>query len=717
MKKIALIGNQNSGKTTLFNALTGSNQYVGNWPGVTVEKKEGQLKGHKDIIITDLPGIYSLSTYTLEERISRSYIFDEKPDAIINLVDGSNLERNLFLTTQLLELGIPMVIAFNFNDIVEKNDDKIDFEKMSSELHSKVIPISAIKKTGIDEIIAEAVNAVNNNTAPEPIHPFSGSVEHCLAHIEEAVLHDLPRGKQRWFSIKLFERDETVQEKLNLSQETIDHIEKDIEACEKEYGDDVKSIITTERFNYISSLLPKIYIKRHKVELTVSDKIDRVVTNKWAALPIFAVVIFLIYYISVTTVGSLLTDWVNDTLFGTWIIPGLNGLLEGWGTAPWLQGLIVDGIVSGVGAVLGFVPQMMVLFLLLSILEECGYMARIAFILDRIFRHFGLSGKSFIPMLIGTGCGVPAVMAARTIENDADRRMTVMTTTFMPCSAKLPIIALISGAFFPGSAWVAPSAYFLGIASIIISGIILKKTKPFQTNPSPFVLELPAYHRPSCVAVLKTTWDRSFAFIKRATTIIMLSTIIVWFLSSFGWMDGHFTMLDSEFQDLSMLAYIGKWVAWIFSPLGWGYWREAVASFTGLIAKENLVGTLGVLYGFGEVAEDGAELWSSLSSAFPSYAGYSFLAFNLLCAPCFAAMGAIKREMNSGKWTAFAIAYQCLYAWVIALIINQLGRLFSAGIFTGWTAVAFILILGIIYMMVRPDQIIRRKKTTLKQNA
>lgn len=715
MKKIALIGNQNSGKTTLFNALTGSNQYVGNWPGVTVEKKEGQLKGHKDIIITDLPGIYSLSTYTLEERISRSYIFDEKPDAIINLVDGSNLERNLFLTTQLLELGIPMVIAFNFNDIVEKNDDKIDFDKMSQELHSKVIPISAIKKTGIDEIIAEAVNAVNNNTAPEPIHPFSGSVEHCLAHIEEAVLHDLPRGKQRWFSVKLFERDETVQKKLNLSQETIDHIEKDIEACEKEYGDDVKSIITTERFNYISSLLPKIYIKRHKVELTVSDKIDRVVTNKWAALPIFAAVIFLIYYISVTTVGSLLTDWVNDTLFGTWIIPGLNSLLEGWGTAPWLQGLIVDGIVSGVGAVLGFVPQMMVLFLLLSILEECGYMARIAFILDRIFRHFGLSGKSFIPMLIGTGCGVPAVMAARTIENDADRRMTVMTTTFMPCSAKLPIIALISGAFFPGSAWVAPSAYFLGIASIIISGIMLKKTKPFQTNPSPFVLELPAYHRPSCVAVLKTTWDRSFAFIKRATTIIMLSTIIVWFLSSFGWMDGHFTMLDSEFQDLSMLAYIGKGVAWIFSPLGWGYWREAVASFTGLIAKENLVGTLGVLYGFGEVAEDGAELWSSLSTAFPSYAGYSFLAFNLLCAPCFAAMGAIKREMNSGKWTAFAIAYQCIYAWIIALIINQLGRLFSTGTFTGWTAVAFVLILGIIYMMVRPDQIIKNKKTAVKQ--
>ena len=714
MKKIALIGNQNSGKTTLFNALTGSNQYVGNWPGVTVEKKEGQLKGHKDIIITDLPGIYSLSTYTLEERISRSYIFDEKPDAIINLVDGSNLERNLFLTTQLLELGIPMVIAFNFNDIVEKNDDKIDFEKMSAELHSKVIPISAIKKTGIDEIIAEAVNAVNNNTAPEPIHPFSGSVEHCLAHIEEAVLHDLPRGKQRWFSVKLFERDETVQKKLNLSQETIDHIEKDIEACEKEYGDDVKSIITTERFNYISSLLPKIYIKRHKVELTVSDKIDRVVTNKWAALPIFAAVIFLIYYISVTTVGSLLTDWVNDTLFGTWIIPGLNSLLEGWGTAPWLQGLIVDGIVSGVGAVLGFVPQMMVLFLLLSILEECGYMARIAFILDRIFRHFGLSGKSFIPMLIGTGCGVPAVLAARTIENDADRRMTVMTTTFMPCSAKLPIIALISGAFFPGSAWVAPSAYFLGIASIIISGIMLKKTKPFATNPSPFVLELPAYHRPSCVAVLKTTWDRSFAFIKRATTIIMLSTIIVWFLSSFGWMDGHFTMLDSEFQDLSMLAYIGKGVAWIFSPLGWGYWREAVASFTGLIAKENLVGTLGVLYGFGEVAEDGVELWSSLANAFPSYAGYSFLAFNLLCAPCFAAMGAIKREMNSPKWTAFAITYQCVYAWVIALIINQLGRLFSTGVFTGWTAVAFILILGIIYMMVRPDEIIRRKRANLE---
>lgn len=701
MKKIALIGNQNSGKTTLFNALTGSNQYVGNWPGVTVEKKEGHLKGHKDIIITDLPGIYSLSTYTLEERISRSYIFDENPDAIINLIDGSNLERNLFLTTQLLELGIPMVIAFNFNDIVEKNNDKVDFDKMSAELHSKVIPISAIKKTGIDEIIAEAVKAVENNVAPEPIHPFSGSVEHCLAHIEEAVLHDLPRGKQRWFSVKLFERDETVQKQLNLSPETIAHIESDIKACENEYGDDVKSIVTTERFNYISSLLPKIYIKKHKVELTTSDKIDRIVTNKWAALPIFAIVIFLIYYISVTTVGSLLTDWVNDTLFGTWIIPGLNSLLEGR-TFPWLQGLIVDGIVSGVGAVLGFVPQMMVLFLLLSILEECGYMARIAFILDRIFRHFGLSGKSFIPMLIGTGCGVPAVMAARTIENDADRRMTVMTTTFMPCSAKLPIIALISGAFFRGSAWVAPSAYFLGIASIIISGIMLKKTRPFQTNPSPFVLELPAYHRPSCIAVLKTTWDRSFAFIKRATTIIMLSTIIVWFLSSFGWMEGHFTMLDSEFQDLSMLAYVGRAISWLFAPLGWGMWREAVASFTGLIAKENLVGTLGVLYGFGEVAEDGAELWSSLGAAFNPIQGYSFLAFNLLCAPCFAAMGAIKREMNSPKWTAAAITYQCVYAWCISCIIYNLGMLFAHGVFTVWTVLAFVILAFIIFMLVKP---------------
>ena len=702
MKKIALIGNQNSGKTTMFNALTGSNQYVGNWPGVTVEKKEGRLKGHNDVILTDLPGIYSLSTYTIEEKVSRSYLFDEKPDGIINLVDGSNLERNLLLTTQLLEIGIPMVIAFNFNDIVERRGEMLDFDRLEHELHCKIVPVSALKKTGIEEVVNEIVDAIDKNASPEPIHPFSGSVEHALAHIEEAVLHNLPRNKQRWYSVKLFERDESVRQSLNLDDKTIAHIDEDIKYCEKEVGDDAKSIITTERFNFISALLDKVYIKKQKVKLTTSDKIDRVVTNKWAALPIFAVIIFLIYYISVTTVGTLLTDWVNDTLFGTWIIPGLNGVLENSGCATWLQGLIVDGIVSGVGAVLGFVPQMMVLFLLLSILEECGYMARIAFILDRVFRHFGLSGKSFIPMLIGTGCGVPGVMAARPIENERDRRMTVMTTTFMPCSAKLPIIALIAGAFFRGSAWVAPSAYFVGIASVIISGIMLKKTKPFQTTPSPFVLELPNYHIPSVFAILKTTWDRTFAFIKRATTLIMLSTIIVWFLSSFGWLDGSFQMLESENQNVSLLAYVGRGISWLFSPLGWGEWRAAVASFTGLLAKENLVGTLGVLYGFGEVAEDGAEMWGALASSFPPVAGYSFLLFNLLCAPCFAAMGAIKREMNSPKWTAFAITYQCVYAWVISLIVYQIGSLFITGRFGFWTVVAFLLVGGILFQLFRP---------------
>ena len=707
MKKIALIGNQNSGKTTTFNALTGSNQYVGNWPGVTVEKKEGRIKGHSDVILTDLPGIYSLSTYTIEEKVSRSYLFDEKPDGIINLVDGSNLERNLFLTTQLLELGIPMVIAFNFNDIVERRGEKIDFEKLSRELHCNIVPVSALKKTGINEVVDEILSAIDKHNAPEPIHPFSGSVEHALAHIEEAVLHNLARNKQRWYSVKLFERDEDVRQLLNLDEKTIAHIDEDIVACEKEVGDDARSIITTERFNFISALLDRVYVKKLKVKLTPSDKIDRVVTNKWAALPIFALIIFLLYYISITTVGTLLTDWVNDTLFGEWIIPGAAGALESVGCASWLQGLLVDGIISGVGAVLGFVPQMMVLFLLLSILEECGYMSRIAFILDRVFRHFGLSGKSFIPMLIGTGCGVPGIMAARPIENESDRRMTVMTTTFMPCSAKLPIIALIAGSFFGGSAWVASSAYFIGIASVIISGIMLKKTKPFQSTPSPFVLELPNYHVPTCFAVLKTTWDRTFSFIKRATTLIMLSTIIVWFLSSFGWLDGSFTMLESEEQNVSILAYIGRAIAWLFSPLGWGEWRAAVASFTGLLAKENLVSTLGVLYGFGEVAEDGAEMWGALANAMPPVAGFSFLVFNLLCAPCFAAMGAIKREMNSPKWTAFAIAYQCVYAWVISLIIYQIGRLFIYGQFGFWTVIAFLFVAAIIFQLVRPNKYLK----------
>lgn len=700
--KIALIGNQNSGKTTMFNALTGSNQYVGNWPGVTVEKKEGRIKGHSDVILTDLPGIYSLSTYTTEEKVSRGYIFNEKPDGIINLVDGSNLERNLFLTTQLLELGIPMVIAFNFNDIVEKHGDLIDFAALEKALHVKVIQVSALKKMGVDKVADTIIDAIKNGERPEPLHPFSGTVEHALAHIEEAVLHSLDRSKQRWFSVKLFERDKETRDALKISPDMMLHIEEDIKAAENEAGDDAKSIITTERFNYISSLLKKVYIKKNTPKLTTSDKIDRIVTNKWLALPIFASVIFIVYYISVTTVGSLLTDFVNDTVFGEWIIPSVTAFLESKGVVMWLQSLITDGIISGVGAVLGFVPQMMVLFLLLAILEECGYMARIAFILDRIFRHFGLSGKSFIPMLIGTGCGVPGIMAARPIENESDRRMTIMTTTFMPCSAKLPIIALIAGAFFSESSLVAPSAYFLGIASVIISGIMLKKTSPFRSLPSPFVLELPNYHLPSAYAVIKSTWDRSWSFIKRAGSVILLSTIAVWFLSSFGFVNGNFVMLEEAQRNVSILSYIGKALSWIFIPLGWGEWRMAVSSFLGLIAKENLVSSLGVLYGFAQVQENGAEMWSTLTSAFTPVQGYSFLAFNLLCAPCFAAIGAIKREMNSPKWTAAAIGYQCLYAWCVACIINNIGQLITGGVFTVWTILAFIIIAIMVFMLVRP---------------
>lgn len=702
MTRIALIGNQNSGKTTLFNCLTGLNQYVGNWPGVTVEKKEGYLKSNKDVMITDLPGIYSLSPYSTEEIVARKYLFENRPDGIINLVDASNLERNLFLTTQLLELGIPMVIALNMYDIIEKRNEVIDLDKLSNALNCKVIPISALKNTGIDDVVKEVLHWIELDNPPIPPHPFSGPVEHALAHIEEAVLHDMPKHLQRMYSVRLFQREEEIQKILGIKKDVLDHIEEDIAACEKENDDDARSIITTDRFNYISKLMDKIYIKKRKVELTTSDKIDKFVTNKWLALPIFALVIFLVYYISVTTVGSILTDFVNDTLFGAWILPAAASFFEGLGTAPWLSGLIVDGIISGVGAVLGFVPQMMVLFLLLGILEECGYMSRIAFILDRIFRYFGLSGKSFIPMLISAGCAVPGIMGARTIENERDKRMTVITTIFMPCSAKLPIVALIAGAFFPDSAFIAPSAYFIGIASVIISGIMLKKTKPFQTNPSPFVLELPSYHMPSAVSILKSMWDKSFAFIKKATTIILLSTIVIWFLSSFGWINGSFGMLEFEQQNHSILAYIGHGIAWIFSPLGWGEWRTAVASFTGLVAKENLVSTLGVLYGFAEVAEDGAEMWTKLSSTFPPIAGFSFLVFNLLCAPCFAAMGAIRREMNSPKWTAFALLYQTTFAWVISLIIYQLGMLFSSGAFGFWTIVAILLTGLMIFQLVRP---------------
>ena len=700
--KIALIGNQNSGKTTMFNALTGSNQYVGNWPGVTVEKKEGRIKGHNDVILTDLPGIYSLSAYSTEEKVSRQYIFNEKPDGIINLVDGSNLERNLFLTTQLLELGIPMVIAFNFNDIVEKHGDLIDFAKLEKALHVKVIQVSALKKVGVEKVADTIIDAIKNGERPEPLHPFSGTVEHALAHIEEAVLHSLDRSKQRWFSVKLFERDKETIESLNVSPETLSHIEEDIKAAENEAGDDSKSIITTERFNYISSLLKSVYIKRNAPKLTTSDKIDRIVTNKWLALPIFAAVIFIVYYISITTIGTFLTDFVNDTVFGEWIIPNVSSFLENRGVAAWLQSLITDGIIAGVGAVLGFVPQMMTLFLLLSVLEECGYMARIAFILDRIFRHFGLSGKSFIPMLIGTGCGVPGIMAARPIENESDRRMTIMTTTFMPCSAKLPIIALIAGSFFSESSFVAPSAYFLGIASVIISGIMLKKTSMFRTMPSPFVLELPNYHLPSAYAIIKTTWDRTWSFIKRAGSVILLSTIAVWLLSSFGVVNGSFRMLTEAEREMSILSYIGRAISWLFIPLGWGEWRMGVATFLGLIAKENIVSSLGVLYGFAEIAENGEEMWRTLKDAFTPIQGYSFLAFNLLCAPCVAAIGAIKREMNSPKWTLGAIGYQCLFAWCVACIINNMGALITSGTFTVWTALSFAIIALMIFMLVRP---------------
>ena len=700
--KIALIGNQNSGKTTTFNALTGSNQYVGNWPGVTVEKKEGRIKGHNDVILTDLPGIYSLSAYSTEEKVSRQYIFNEKPDGIINLVDGSNLERNLFLTTQLLELGIPMVIAFNFNDIVEKHGDLIDFAKLEKALHVKVIQVSALKKVGVEKVADTIIDAIKNGERPEPLHPFSGTVEHALAHIEEAVLHSLDRSKQRWFSVKLFERDAETIESLNISPETLSHIEEDIKAAENEAGDDSKSIITTERFNYISSLLKSVYIKRNAPKLTTSDKIDRIVTNKWLALPIFAAVIFIVYYISISTIGTFLTDFVNDTLFGEWIIPNVSSFLENRGVTAWLQSLITDGIIAGVGAVLGFVPQMMTLFLLLSVLEECGYMSRIAFILDRIFRHFGLSGKSFIPMLIGTGCGVPGIMAARPIENESDRRMTIMTTTFMPCSAKLPVIALIAGSFFSESSFVAPSAYFLGIASVIISGIMLKKTSMFRTMPSPFVLELSNYHLPSAYAIIKTTWDRTWSFIKRAGSVILLSTIAVWLLSSFGVVNGSFRMLTEAEREMSILSYIGRAISWLFIPLGWGEWRMGVANFLGLIAKENIVSSLGVLYGFAEIAENGEEMWRTLKAAFTPIQGYSFLAFNLLCAPCVAAIGAIKREMNSPKWTLGAIGYQCLYAWCIACIINNMGALITSGTFTGWTVLSFAIIALMIFMLVRP---------------
>ena len=784
--KIALAGNPNCGKTTLFNALTGSNQFVGNWPGVTVEKKEGKLKKHDDVIIMDLPGIYSLSPYTLEEVVARNYLITERPDAILNIIDGTNLERNLYLTTQLTELGIPVVIAINMMDVVRKNGDKINTAELSRELGCEIIEISALKGTGIMEAAEAAVKAAKS-TKTVPMHTFSGPVEHAIAHIEEAVVHDKPEEQQRWFAIKVFERDDKVLEQLKIPADVMAHVEQDIKAAEKELDDDAESIITNERYVYIAELIKNCYKKKNKGGLSTSDKIDKVVTNRWLGLPIFAVVMFLVYYISMVTVGSAATDWANDGLFGdgwhllgigsaaysedadayaeastivdgyeayveengeptngeftyevedeetlavseetatvadyekaqatidemgeepdpanygVWVpgVPVLIGnALEAAGAADWLSGLILDGIVAGVGAVLGFVPQMLVLFLLLAFLEACGYMARIAFVLDRIFRKFGLSGKSFIPMLIGTGCGIPGVMASRTIENERDRRMTIMTTTFIPCGAKVPFIAMIAGALFGGSAWVSTSAYFIGMAAIICSGIMLKKTKMFSGEPAPFVMELPAYHWPTLGNVLRSMWERGWSFIKKAGTIILLSTIFVWFTTYFGWVDGAFRMLDESEIDYSILGHIGSAIAWIFAPLGWGNWQAVVASITGLVAKENIVGTMGILYGGGD-----GSVYQAIGNAFNGITGYSFLVFNLLCAPCFAAIGAIKREMNNAKWTWFAIGYQCGFAYIVALMINQFGGLFTGNV-NVLGLIAAVLCLGfIVYMLVKP---------------
>lgn len=678
--RIALAGNPNSGKTTLFNALTGSNQYVGNWPGVTVEKKEGKLKNHDNVKVIDLPGIYSLSPYTLEEVVARDYLVEERPNVILNIVDGSNLERNLYLTTQLVELGIPVVLAINMMDVVKKNGDKINTSELERQLGVKVCEISALKNIGVMEAAQVAIDTATKGEKLIPSHSFSGVVEHAIAHIEEAALHNMSEEVQRWYAIKIFERDKKVIEKLNIDSEILSHMEIDIVKAEKEADDDAESIITNERYIYINSLIKSCYKKKQRGE-SKSDKIDKVVTNRLLALPIFAVVMFLVYYVSISTIGTGMTDWVNDSLFGDeWSLFGLalpgipvfvTQFLEAIGCADWLIGLIVEGIIGGVGAVLGFLPQMLVLFLFLAFLEGCGYMARVAFIMDRIFRRFGLSGKSFIPMLIGTGCGVPAIMASRTIENVRDRRLTIMTTTFIPCSAKLPIIALIAGAVFGGAWWVAPVAYFIGIGAIIVSGVILKKTKLFLGDPAPFVMELPKYHLPTFSYLLRSMWERGWSFIKKAGTIILISAIILWFLQAFGFEDGVFTMVED--LNNSILAVIGNLIAWIFSPLGWGNWEAAVATITGLIAKENVVSTFGILFGFAEVAEDGVEIWGTMASRFTSLSGLSFLVFNLLCAPCFAAIGAIKREMNDRKWLLIAISYQCIFAYIVSFIIYQIG--------------------------------------------
>lgn len=694
--RIALAGNPNSGKTTLFNALTGSNQFVGNWPGVTVEKKEGKLKGHKDVIIMDLPGIYSLSPYTLEEVVARNYLIMERPDAILNIVDGTNLERNLYLSTQLMELGIPVVMAINMMDVVNKNGDKIDIRKLAANLGCDVVEISALKGTGIQEAAAKAVALAQNKAAKAPVHKFQEKVEHVLDEIEMMLGSEIPQEQKRFYAVKLFERDD----KIKATMKQVPDVERLIADAENEMDDDSESIVTNERYTYIASVIGNCYVKKNRHELTPSDKIDKIVTNRFLALPIFAAVMWLVYYVSVSTVGTFVTDWTNDVLFGEIIPPAIQGFLESVNCAGWLQGLILNGIVAGVGAVLGFVPQMLVLFIFLAFLESCGYMARVAFIMDRIFRKFGLSGKSFIPMLIGTGCGVPGVMASRTIENDRDRKMTVMTTTFIPCGAKLPIIALIAGALFDGASWVAPSAYFVGIAAIICSGIILKKTKMFAGDPAPFVMELPAYHWPTVGNVLRSMWERGWSFIKKAGTIILLSTIFVWFTSNFGFVNGHFGMV-SDLSD-GLLANIGKGLAWLFAPLGWGEWKAAVAAITGLVAKENVVGTFGILYGFAEVAEDGNEIWGTLSQSFTAISAYSFLVFNLLCAPCFAAMGAIKREMNSAKWFWFAIGYQTVLAYAVSLCVYQIGSLVTGGGFGIGTAAAILVIILFLYLLFRP---------------
>ena len=709
---IALAGNPNSGKTTLFNALTGANQFVGNWPGVTVEKKEGKLKKHNDVTIADLPGIYSLSPYTMEEVVARDYLIDQRPDAILNIIDGTNLERNLYLTTQLTELGIPVVVAVNMMDVVKKRGDSINTKELGRELGCKVVEISALKGTGVMEA-AEAALEAAKSTKTVPMHTFCGPVEHAIAHIEEAAVHNMPEEQQRWYAIKIFERDDKVLEKLHLDATVMAHIEEDIKAAEKEEDDDAESIITNERYIYIASIIKGCYKKKGKGQLSTSDKIDKIVTNRILALPIFAVVMWFVYWVAMGPFGSFLTDWTNDVFGAEWLQGGAAWLMEKVGAADWLSGLVVDGIVGGVGAVLGFVPQMLVLFLFLAILEDCGYMARIAFIMDRVFRKFGLSGKSFIPMLVGTGCGVPGVMASRTIENERDRRMTIMTTCFIPCGAKMPIIGLIAGALFGGSGLVAVSAYFIGVAAIIISGIMLKKTKMFAGEPAPFVMELPAYHLPTVGNVLRGMWERGWSFIKKAGTIILLSSILLWFLQAFGWENGGFGMVDD--MNNSILAAIGSAICVIFAPLGFGDWKATVATITGLIAKENVVATFGVLYGgLEEVAENGDEIWGAVAQNFTAISAYSFMIFNLLCAPCFAAMGAIKREMNSPKWTAFAIGYMCVFAYAVALIVYQFGSAFTGNLNVVGLICAVLVLAFIIYMLVRPYKESERLTKTVK---